>query len=759
MSKANTPKRFLSVVFPLLTCVLLTLSFLTLSCRAFTVSSEDEALKAIREYTRDGGLPPESLVADIETRFARTKTGALAKILRSRIRLEAGDFAGAASILEDQSIVQKTNLADYVLWLRGRSLQGLGEHERAMGQFSRLLEAYPDSLRAADAKVMWATSAVETGRSSEVPTFLAEFVNARIPSAELAVARAHIKLGNRADAVGLYRRLYFFSAGTKEAKEAESALTAMGQSLQAETAEEMRARADGLLKSGDNAGANAAYSSALQAFPEAADSALHFGRMSALVALRQMAEARIAFDSIPKGAKEKEAAYARLAAGHVRNGSWAPARAVLVEFAAAFPGSELAAKAFVDAGIAARDAKNKIEESQFMSEALRRFPESPEVASAQFELAWIEHEAGRFETSWLMFVEHLARYSVKNSSFRGRAGYWAARDAQRAGRIAEACVLYEALIHRYSANWYGYLASERLNALNGSNSCQSAAELPLAPVVRRAAENLKVVAVVPETSTSRDRVRVDKSSELSLIGLFDWSLSELQTAQRTAGSSPTVSRGFARHHRLKGDNVSAFLALAKTFPDYSQMFPEEMAREDWDIFYPLTHWKEIKYWSERRGLDPFKVAGLIRQESVFNPRARSSANAFGLMQLLVPTARLVAKKYNSSVTAVFADNLYDPALNIELGTAYMKDQLDNYGRIEYMAAAYNAGPGRLVTWRRTLPLEIDEFVEEIPFRETRMYVQGIIRNTAQYRRLYDENGNFRPNVGVKAGGRQRVVSN
>jgi soluble lytic murein transglycosylase len=179
------------------------------------------------------------------------------------------------------------------------------------------------------------------------------------------------------------------------------------------------------------------------------------------------------------------------------------------------------------------------------------------------------------------------------------------------------------------------------------------------------------------------------------------------------------------------------------------MFPEEMGREEWDIFYPLTHWNDIKYWAKQRSLDQYQVAGLIRQESVFNPRARSHANAYGLMQLLVPTARSMARKYVSTTASVSSDTLYQAALNIELGTAYMRDQFDKFGRIEYVAVAYNAGPGRVNPWRASLPAEIDEFVEEIPFRETRGYVQGVIRNAAQYRRLYDDNGNFKPNVGTK----------
>ena len=144
----------------------------------------------------------------------------------------------------------------------------------------------------------------------------------------------------------------------------------------------------------------------------------------------------------------------------------------------------------------------------------------------------------------------------------------------------------------------------------------------------------------------------------------------------------------------------------------------------------------------------YQVAGVIRQESVFMPRAASPAKAYGLMQLIMPTAVSTARKYGAAVPTS-PEMLFGPTLNIELGTAYMKDQLAKFGRLEYMAVAYNAGPGRVPQWRATLPAEIDEFVEEIPFKETKQYVQGVIRNTAQYRRLYDENGNFRPNVGTR----------
>ena len=119
------------------------------------------------------------------------------------------------------------------------------------------------------------------------------------------------------------------------------------------------------------------------------------------------------------------------------------------------------------------------------------------------------------------------------------------------------------------------------------------------------------------------------------------------------------------------------------------------------------------------------------------------------MQLVVPTGITTARKYGID-RSVTVESLFEPRLNIQLGTAYLRDQIDQYGRIEYVAAAYNAGPGRVVQWRASLPLELDEWAEAVPFRETRLYIQGVVRNTLQYKRLYDMNGQFRPEVGARA---------
>ncbi len=717
------------------------LALFTVGCSA--QQTEEQALANLRQMARDGRAPSEDYVAGVESRFAGKRAGLLAKLLRAKIKFDSKDFAGAAALLNTDEYRTKTKVADHAMWLRGRALQEAGNHAMAMSVFERLPTDYPDSLYATDSRIRWAESAIKAGQGGTVPSRLADLIQARNPEANLVAGQAYESQGNQPEAIRHYRRVYFYGAGTDSAKRAEAQLVALSQPLTAQSADEAVQRADLIMAAKDLGGAEKAYAEIAISQPTAMTAAVRLRQLAVLSSQRKAVEAQNAFNAIPASAKEKEEAYYQLTMAQARARQWQQARATAEEMRAKFPGGRFTPKAWVDAGMAAREAKNKLEEQSFLRAAVVNFPNAVEVAGAQFELAWIDHERGDYAASSRMLTEHLARYAQRDTTNRGKAGYWAARDSERAGKTAEACALYDGVNYRYSANWYGYLAQQRLAAM----SC-SAGALPADSLVARAVAALKTITVAPETSTPKTLVHAEKSAELSLVGLFDWAIDELEEAKKSAQNSPKINLALAQHYQLKGDNVNALLALAKSYPDYSQMFPEEMDREEWEIFYPLSNWNEIKRWATERRLDKYQVAGLIRQESVFNPRAASHANAYGLMQLLVPTARSMARKYGSGAS-VTSDSLYSPPLNIELGTAYMRDQFDKFGRIEYVAVAYNAGPGRVGPWRASLPIEIDEFVEAIPFKETKGYVQGVIRNSAQYRRLYDDAGNFKPNVGTR----------
>jgi soluble lytic murein transglycosylase len=720
--------------------LLLTLVVFTLGCSAQT---EEQALANLRQMARDGRAVSEDYVAGIESRFSGRRAGLLAKLLRAKIKFDNKDFAGAAALLNTPDFRTKTRVADHAAWLRGRALQESGNHTAAMQAFEELVTTFPDSIHVTEARLRWAASANRAGQAARVPAWLNELSAARNADADVLIAEAHEAQGDSPAAIGSYRRAYFYGAGTDASKKAEAKLVSLSQPLSPQSASEALSRADLLAAAKDFAAAEKAFGELSSAYPSAMTPAVRLRQLKVLANLRKPLEAQSAFNAIPVSASEKEEAYHQLVLANARARQWAPARTIAEEMRSKYPAGKFTPKAWVDAGITARDLKNRIEEQSFLRTAVINFPNAVEVAGGQFELAWLEHENKNYAVSSRMLVEHLARYAERDTTNRGKAGYWAARDSERAGKTADACALYEGVIHRYSANWYGYLAQQRLAAMSCPAGQPSADSM-----VGKAVAALRTITVAPETSTARELARAEKSEELSIVGLFDWAIDELEAAKLTAQNSPKINLALAQHYRLKGDNVNALLALAKSYPDYSQMFPEEMGPEEWDIFYPLTHWNEIKSWAKQRNLDHYQVAGLIRQESVFNPRAKSHANAYGLMQLLIPTARATARKFGSAAT-ISADTLFQPAINIELGTAYMREQFDKFGRIEYVAVAYNAGPGRVAPWRSSLPIEIDEFVEAIPFRETKGYVQGVIRNSAQYRRLYDETGAFKPNVGAR----------
>ena len=725
--------------------IILSAVLLTVGCSA--QQTEEQALQSLRQMTSTGKLPPEDFVAGIESRFAGKKTGALAKLLHARIRFDNNDFAGAAAILNSDVFRKKTKVADHALWLRGRALQQMGNHFEAMKVLSELFHDFPDSVRVRDAKILWATSAIAAGQTNLVVSTVSDLANGNDADALLLTAKAHEAQGAQSSAVKFYRWTYFVATGTTAAKEAETKLTSLGQPLMPQTGDEQLARADKLFNAKNYGEASIAYTDLTTNFPTCVTPQVRLRRLTALANAGRIPDALTAFNSLPESAKEREDGYRQLVLGYAQAKMWPQARTTADEMRQKFPSGTLVAKTLIDAGLAARDARNRTDEGYFLNTAVAAYPNAVEVAQAQFEAAWFQHESSNFALSSQMFTEHLARYADKDTSNRGKAGYWAARDSERAGKAAEACTLYEGVNYRYGANWYGYLAFNRLTAMKNQGNCRSAT--PPNPQIAKAVANLKLVTVAAETAKESELNRAEKSDELNTIGLFDWAIDELQEAKKTAGNSPKINLALARHYRLKGDNTAALVAMQKSYPDYAQMFPEEMGREEWGFFYPLTNWNEIKSWAQNRGLDRYQVAGFIRQETVFDPNAKSPANAYGLMQLLLPTAKSVARKYGASSVPASPADLFQPSLNIELGTAYMKDQFAKFGRVEYVAVAYNAGPGRVPQWRATLPAEMDEFVEAIPFKETKQYVQGIIRNSAQYRRLYDDNGNFKPNVGTR----------
>jgi soluble lytic murein transglycosylase len=156
----------------------------------------------------------------------------------------------------------------------------------------------------------------------------------------------------------------------------------------------------------------------------------------------------------------------------------------------------------------------------------------------------------------------------------------------------------------------------------------------------------------------------------------------------------------------------------------------------WSLLFPKPYWEDLIAYSQRNGLDPYLVASLIRQESEFNAGAVSHANAYGLMQLLPVVGKAAAKR--QGLKGFNANVLLNPEVNLQLGTFNLKQVLDRFGgQPQYALAAYNAGDVPVRQWMSSGDYkDVPEFVESIPYTETREYVQAILRNREMYRALY-----------------------
>ncbi len=719
------------------------------STRHSSAQGEAQALAQLRSMTRGGVLPAEPVVARIEADYPDTKAAGLARLLRARIKLNANDVVGAADLLDSNLIGKHTALGDYALLMRARALEQANRQAEARDAYEKLFRDYPSSMRARESALRHAEMVMRDGQPATLPSLLKNLSESNDAGALLLTAKAYEQSGDQTRALANYRRLYFYAPASIESTEAQAAITRLNSTASPATAEEASTRAEKLYEAKRYKEAADAYAEAFGRFPNTANAQTQLRRGIALSNQKRTADAVAALNLIPASAGDQRAeALYHITQTYAQARQWDMARRTLEEMRRSFSESQWTVRALVKAGELARDAKNTADESYFFRTALNSYPNAIEVAQAQFELAWLAHESKNFQESSRLLTEHLALYADRNTDNRGRAGYWAARDSERAGKLAEARAIYQGMLGRYDANWYGYLSQQRLDVMSRNRNVPQQ-EFAQDSLVGRAVANLQTVTVTDETAGAAELERITKADQLTNIGLQDWAVDELTLASQSAPDSPRINLALAQIYRAQDDNVRAFNILKKSFPDYAQMKPEEMTREQWDVFYPLAYWDIIVQESRARRLDPHQVAGLIRQESVFNTRARSNARAYGLMQLLVPTGKLTAQKYGVE-REVTAESLYEPRLNIQLGTGYMRDQIDKYGRIEYVAAAYNAGPGRVVQWRASLPLEMDEWAEAIPFKETRGYVQGVVRNGLQYKRLYDDNGKFRAEVGTRA---------
>ena len=671
--------------------------------------------------------------------YARTnkgEAGGLALLAAGMVKAENGRHGEAVADLK-RARERLSRTADYAALALASAYVELKDFGQAREEAARVIHHDPPSPLAGQAVLVAARAELELGRAGEAVRLLEREGEGAASAAGRLLLAASLEASRQlAAAAAQYPLVYSEFPLSEEAAKAAAALARLEASLGA-------------------------------AYPAPPASSL-LGRIQRLIDARQYATARKELLAlIPRlGGADRDTARVRLGANAYLAGRTSEAHKYLasLQVATAAAGAErlyyllACARRLERSGeIAAyqKELAAKHPESPWRLKALiaeanhhllgnrvseyvplfkacyESFPDDPGAGYCHWKAAWAEYRQ-RGPGAAALFREHLSLHPASEKA--PAALYFLGRLAEER-REWSAARSYYARIGRIAPNsYYGTLVRQRLEQPSLS-----------AAKADREVEAFLAGVRFPDGPPWRDfqpspaaRKRMERARLLASAALDEQAQAELRFAARTEGQGHVLALELAQMEARGGAPDRAIRSIKSLAPAYLSAPVESAPDRFWKLAFPLAFREHLVRHSRQRSLDPFLVAGLIRQESEFNPRAVSPSRAYGLTQVLPRTGRSLSRKVG--IRRFSTSLLFRPDVNLNLGTYYVRSLLDQLGGSEeLMLAAYNAGKSRVDVWVRWGPFrEPAEFIETIPITETRTYVQAVLRNADFYRRLYGE---------------------
>jgi len=660
-------------------------------------------------------------------RHSKEDAGALAWLVIGYAHILDHSYAQAIDPL-NRARPHAGDFGDYVNYYLGTAYQQTGRLAEAIATFSAFDKTYPDSLLIRDAHVVYANSLVADGRAAEAAELLEQDRQPVRADLELALGRAYEADNQPAKAETIFRNLYYTMPLSWESTQVQGDLIklAAASKLPPPSPDARRTRADLLARGKQFSQAANEYRDLLGQVSADDRPTVQIALADALRRSGQDREAKRLLESMPGSSADVNAArlfnlgeIARSANdddGFLR---------ILEQLRQSYPASSWLEQALLSAGniyLLRRDYDRAIDSFR---ELQQRFPNGARASYAHWKAAWLSLRQGRNVEARQGFDDQIALYPT--SSEVPAALYWRARLAEEDNDPAMAHAYYLKLSQRYRNYYYGELARHRMGKITKDADPASYPLLDRIP-------SLNALDKITADPVPSDNLRVQKAELLANGALLDFAVRELRAAadEDKGNWLPTET---ARLYQDSGRYDMSIEVLKRAVPNYFALDLPSLPRSYWEGLFPKPYWIDLRRFASSNALDPYLVASLIRQESAFNPNAVSHANAVGLMQLLPKVGKGVArqekmKRFNPS-------QLFLPAVNMQLGTRYFRAMVDKFGSFEYALAAYNAGSDRVQDWLgQGQYRDPQEFVESIPFTETREYVQNILRNASVYRQLY-----------------------
>lgn len=352
------------------------------------------------------------------------------------------------------------------------------------------------------------------------------------------------------------------------------------------------------------------------------------------------------------------------------------------------------------------------QKNEFYNRIASEFPKGNYAAEALFNSMFNDYIKGSYDNAIIKGKKHNSMYSDKKSA--SAAMYWLAKALDAKRSIGEANTYYNKLITNYPDTYYAYLASAKINKINNPYIINSEVKIPESKID---IDFPIIYANLPINSSKKIE---------DLIELKDYKIFE------DADFDNEIIKSWVAYYEGNLTKASVIAEKVLNSNDVKPTFDDAIYK----LVYPIGYAKYINKYSFENKISPYILLSLIRKESRFNPNAISSVGAKGLMQLMPDTAVYIANlsgiKYNEK-------EIFDPEYNISLGSKYYNYIKTNHHNNDlYVIASYNGGHGAVSKWINNFGTNnLDEFVEKIPYQETKEYVKQIYKNYWVYNILYN----------------------
>jgi len=632
-----------------------------------------------------------------------------------------GDHRRAERLLEELPR-HHAIIADYADWMRVQVLIEHGRDEQAAELASQALTSYPDSLLRSD--FYWllgdARSRLENDEAARLAWRRAldeTHDAARKASLLEATAISEQRSGQPRAAAQTYALLWSLHPTSPEAAAAAEQLGALEAELQTRVlgAVDWRRRGDNLYRKRRNQEALEAYDRALElGLSESEARRAGTQRARALFRMRHYPEATRAFRALPD---VDDVALWR-ARSLARAGDVPQAIREFERLGRRVRG-ELGTRATYLAAVLleGRGQRDRARRHLRKVAASRRTPGL--VSAALWQLAWGSYLESEHAEAISLFEALLARKSDPIGALRTR--YWRARALERVGdepSREEALLEFTEIAREYPLSYYGWRACSRVPA----HRLRAAVGKPTA---------------ISEGRRTLDGQLLERPRILLAAGLVEQALAELQHVRgRARGLSDRLA--LAQLFTEAGDYQQAQRLVVDAYTETLARGPVPSLEELWWHAWPPAYGDLVAASvTSSDSVDAALVLSIMREESGFRPGAISPNGARGLLQIMPPTGERLARSLGHEDLS--ADDLFEPEINIRLGSHYL-DQLSRQfgGQLSAAIASYNAGPDKVSEWvteHRDLDGD-DEWVEAIPYSQTRAYVKRVLRSLHAYRVLY-----------------------